>query len=142
MSDSSDIKCFVYAASDPALEKVTNIQFAPYNFTYPHIDEHFTKAKLNVNEDKWSEVFDFTPNATQKNWSIMSPTDFPGIVVKQIDEFPEPPSNPVPIPKAYGGTSTKSLRVGSVDAREAEKGGNPLDFAKLMGKDNVTQIME
>ena len=97
VSDSSDIKAFVYASSDPALENAKNVQLGPYNFTYPHIDEHFVKAKLNLDLDKWSEVFDFTPNASQKNWSIMSPSDYPGPVVKRLDEFPEPPVNPVPL---------------------------------------------
>lgn len=80
------------------------------------MDEHFAKAKLNINENKWSEVFDFTPNLALKNWSLMSPTDYPGAVVKSIEGFPEAPPNPVPIPLAYGGTSTKAIREGSLDA--------------------------
>lgn len=142
VSDSTDIKAFVYAQSDPALEKVTNIQFAPYNFSYPHIDEHFTKARLNVDLNRWSEVFDFTPNPNHRNWAIMNPQEYPGPVVKQLEEFPDPPPNPVPIPIAYGGSSTKPIVVGSADARSTEKGGEVVDFGALMGKANVEKHME
>ena len=98
ISDSSDIKACVYASSDPALENAKSIQLGPYNFTYPGIDEHFEKAKLNLDSDKWSEVFDFTPNTSEKNWAIMSPSEYPGPMVKIIDGLAEPPTNPVPIP--------------------------------------------
>jgi protein XRP2 len=48
-------------------------------------------AKLNVNNNKWSEVFDFTPNLEKRNWNIMNPGDFPGQVVKAIEGFETPP---------------------------------------------------
>jgi len=136
------IKAFIYTSSDPALEKVTNILFAPYNFTYPLIDEHFTKAKLNINNDKWSEVFDFTPNFEKRNWNILPPSEYPGYVVKTLDDFPAPPeNNPVPIPIAFGGKSTKAIIVGSSDAQSKEKGGEVVDFSKVMSKENVQHLM-
>ena len=63
----------MYTPSDPALEKSTGITFAPYNFSYPLVAEHFGKAKLDPNRNKWSEVFDFTPNFEQRNWTLLNP---------------------------------------------------------------------
>lgn len=80
-----------------------NIRLAPYNFTYSGITSHFANAKLNLENNKWSEVFDFTPNSEIKNWSLLNPNEFPAPVVKQIDGLPDPEPNPTLIPVAYGG---------------------------------------
>lgn len=71
----------------------------------------------------------------------MNPVEFKQ-EVKEIDGFPSPPDNPVPIPVAFGGTDSKPIVVGSGDARSSEKGGEVVDFGALMGKENVNKIME
>lgn len=48
--------------------------FAPYNFAYPGITEAFGKAKLDPTNNKWSEVFDFTPNNEISNWTLLHPS--------------------------------------------------------------------
>jgi hypothetical protein len=49
--------------------------------------------------------------------------------VKSLENFPEPPENPVPIPVAFGGRSTKPIIVGSSDAQSKEKGGEIVDYS-------------
>ena len=99
----------MFTQTDPALENSVDVTFAPYNFTYPDIDVHFSKAKLNTNNNKWSEVFDFTPNLQKRNWSILSPDNLPNLKVKEIEGLNYPPPNPVLIPIAYGGTDDRII---------------------------------
>lgn len=87
--------------------------------------------------NKWSEVFDFNNNAQEKHWSILPPHEFPALVVKSIEGFPEPPRNPVVLPLAYGGTDPSHVVVGSRD-----QGGESTDFSQLMGKAAVSRLME
>ncbi|CAD8200571.1 unnamed protein product [Paramecium octaurelia] len=131
VSNSNNIQCFVYTSSDPALEKSTAITFAPYNFAYPGITDDFGKAKLDPENNKWSEVFDFTPNAEANNWTLLHPSQF-HLVSKSFEGLEAPGQCPVPIPTTYGGTSTKKIVLGSADQRA---NGLELDF--LMGKENV-----
>ncbi|CAK66950.1 unnamed protein product (macronuclear) [Paramecium tetraurelia] len=131
VSNSNNIQCFVYTSSDPALEKSTGISFAPYNFTYPGITEDFGKAKLDPANNKWSQVFDFTPNAEASNWTLLHPSQF-HLVSKSFEGLEEPEQCPVPIPTTYGGTCTKKIILGSADQK-----ANGLEFDFLMGKDNV-----
>ena len=72
---------FIASDSEPALEKAINIFVAPYNFSYPLINQHFSETKLqlvNPLNNKWSEVFDFTPNEDPsiKNWKLLPPEKF------------------------------------------------------------------
>jgi protein XRP2 len=56
---------FIASDSEPALEKATNVKVAPYNFAYPLISQHFEETKLGLKDpqnNKWSQVFDFTPD--------------------------------------------------------------------------------
>ncbi|CAD8211212.1 unnamed protein product [Paramecium pentaurelia] len=131
VSNSNNIQCFVYTSSDPALEKSTAITFAPYNFAYPGITEDFGKAKLDPANNKWSEVFDFTPNTEVSNWTLLHPSQF-HLVSKTFEGLEEPGQCPVPIPTTYGGTCTKKIILGSADQKAS---GLELDF--LMGKENI-----
>ncbi|CAK63241.1 unnamed protein product (macronuclear) [Paramecium tetraurelia] len=131
VSNSNNIQCFVYTSSDPALEKSTGITFAPYNFAYPGITDDFGKAKLDPENNKWSEVFDFTPNTEVNNWTLLHPSQF-HLVSKSFEGLEAPEQCPVPIPTTYGGTSTKKIVLGSADQR-----AHGLEFDFLMGKENV-----
>ncbi|CAD8115337.1 unnamed protein product [Paramecium sonneborni] len=131
VSNSNNIQCYVYTPSDPALEKSAGIVFAPYNFTYPGISDDFEKAKLDPANNKWSEVYDFTPNNEISNWTLLHPTQF-HLVSKQFEGLEELKQYPVAIPITYGGSCTKKIILGSADQRA---NGLELDF--LMGKENV-----
>jgi hypothetical protein len=63
-------------------------------------------ALIKKEKNYWSQVFDFTPNIYGcPNWLLLDPSQYPGPHVKMIEEFPAPDSNPVEIPKIYGGDS-------------------------------------
>ncbi|CAD8194744.1 unnamed protein product [Paramecium pentaurelia] len=136
VSNSNNIQCFVYTSSDPALEKSTGITFAPYNFAYPGIKDDFEKAKLDPANNKWSEVFDFTPNAEISNWTLLHPSQF-NLVSKSIEGLEDPGQCPVPISTTYGGSCTKKIILGSADQKVS---GLELDF--LMGKENVKNLQQ
>ena len=51
------IDSYVYAMTDPTLEKCRNVRFAPYNFAYPGQNEHFEKAKLDPSNQYSREKF-------------------------------------------------------------------------------------
>jgi hypothetical protein len=43
------------------IESSNNLTFAPYDFCYPHLDEHVKAVGFNVEATKWNLIFDFTP---------------------------------------------------------------------------------
>lgn len=58
-------------------------------------------------------MFDFTPNPTQKNWLIIDPAQYPGLITMKLDGVEGGLENPLSLPKAFGGTSEKPIVVGS-----------------------------
>lgn len=106
ISDTKNIKAYVFAQSDPTLENTTGLVLAPYSFLFPGLKEHFEAAGLIPSEDKWSQVFDFTPSKDgTKNWTLMNPLDYSGSFVKEIEGVEGDHSSPVPVAKIYGGDS-------------------------------------
>lgn len=101
---------FLFCSSDPAIEYSSDLVFGPYNFSYPLQDTHFTAAKLNVNNDKWSQIFDFNKN-DEEHWRLMRPDEFK--LMQWEDEELGSPVNPVPRHACYGGTLQEDIKVGS-----------------------------
>ena len=62
VSDSSDVRLFIYSHTDPTFENVSKCVIGPYNFEYPHIAEHFQASRssrspeLNLQENLWLQV--------------------------------------------------------------------------------------
>lgn len=52
----------VFSTSDPSIEQCTELRFGCFDFAYPELKEQFKQAKLNVWNNVWSEVYDFTPS--------------------------------------------------------------------------------
>jgi len=126
ISDSSNIDSYVYAMTDPTLEKCRNVRFAPYNFAYPLQNEHFEKAKLDPKTNKWSQIFDFNENKQDPNWFIIPPEEYPGPVQKTVDDLEAEPENPVEVNVEYGGTLNEPILIGSQEAGvggQEEQGG-------------------
>ena len=48
VSDTSDIKLYIYSHTDPTFENVTGCVIGPYNFEYPMIKEHFAASSMLV----------------------------------------------------------------------------------------------
>lgn len=142
VSDSKNVDCFIYCQSDPVVEKSSNIRFGPYNFAYPLQGEHFIKAKLDIGNDHWSQIYDFDdPSGKNPCWSIISPDQYPGQVSKSVDGQPEP-ENPVPVNVAYGGTLNEPLVVGAKqEGGDADQGGM-MAFDIKTGAENAQNMFE
>ncbi|KAL4487950.1 hypothetical protein ABPG72_022810 [Tetrahymena utriculariae] len=116
ISDTKNIKAFVFSQSDPTLENTSGLVLAPYNFLFPGLKQHFEAAGLIASEDKWSQVFDFTPSKdSTKNWTLMDPKDYPGPIIKEIEGVEGDCTNPVPVSKIYGGDNDIQIILGSAD---------------------------
>ena len=101
---------FLYSNSDPSIEYSTGLVFGPYNFSYPLQDTHFIEARLNINHDVWSQVFDFN-KSDEEHWRIMNPEEFK-LMLWEKDELGVP-VNPIPRHKIYGGEMTDDIKIGS-----------------------------
>ena len=65
-------KIYLFVANNPCIESSDGIQIAPYNFAYPLQDKHCEKAGINIQENHWDLVHDFTERDDGKlNYSII-----------------------------------------------------------------------
>lgn len=112
--------------SDPTIEYSDELQFGPYNFAYPMLDEHLSQAKLEVEDDHWSQVFDFNREEGTQHWSLQNPTYFK--IAEYRLEGLEAPVNPVPRHQKYGGTLTGPIPLGSQQQLGVEDTSGVLQF--------------
>ncbi|EGR31078.1 retinitis pigmentosa 2, putative [Ichthyophthirius multifiliis] len=154
ISDSKNISALIYSQSDPTLENTSGLILGPYNFIYPGFKEHFQLSELrpgflfkniqnilqiNVDEDKWSQVFDFTPNSSCKNWDLLPPNQYPGIIIKEIEGVEGSLENPIPIPKIYGGDSDIQIVLGSQGSQNI---GDMMSFNINTSQQQAQQVVE
>ena len=66
---------YIYSKSEPAVEKSTNISFAPYMLKLPGLNDLFTKSNLDFYENHWSEIYQFgyMRELDNQQWSIANP---------------------------------------------------------------------
>ena len=100
-----------FVTSDPTIEYSDDLQFGPYNFAYPLLDEHLSAAKLQVEDDHWSQIFDFNREEGVQHWALQNPANFK-LEDYRLEEFGGP-VNPVPRHQKYGGTITGPIPMGS-----------------------------
>ena len=65
---------YLHVTSRAIIEDCSSVQFAPYNWTYSHLDEDFRKASLDRTRNNWNAVDDFNWLAADQqspNWSVM-----------------------------------------------------------------------
>lgn len=70
----TDTDIYLYVTSNPIVEDCFNIRFAPYNWCYASLDEHFTLAEFDSKENMWYNVKDFNwlvAGVQSPNWSIL-----------------------------------------------------------------------
>ena len=106
-----NVKFYLFCNSDPSIEYSSELVFGPYNFAYPLQDKHMQESKLNLSNDKWSQIFDFNKKEGEEHWQIMDAEDFE----EMSWEKPElgEPVNPVPRHQSYGGQLSGDILVGS-----------------------------
>lgn len=67
---------FLYSSTEPIIETSSNILIGCYNHTYEKLQADFEDCNLSVWNNKWSEVYDFTPpsncgNNNSTNWKSL-----------------------------------------------------------------------
>ncbi|CAG9329243.1 unnamed protein product [Blepharisma stoltei] len=131
-----DLKIYLYCSSDPSIEYSSNLVFGPYNFSYPLQDQHLQKAKLDQNNNLWSQIFDFNKTEGEIHWNIMQPGEF-----EEMEwEKPElgDKVNPIRRSVRYGGDLQEEIVEGS-----QEKGVEGLmSFDIKTGQKEAEQAMQ
>ena len=95
---------FLYTPNDPIIESSKNLKFAPYNVSYPLLDQHAATVGFDVTQNKWDLIFDFTKDDAKLNYSFLDPSEF-YTVTKEVGDLEGSPSPVAPfaLPKKYGG---------------------------------------
>ncbi|KAE9043774.1 hypothetical protein PR003_g2046 [Phytophthora rubi] len=60
--DCEDMDVFLYSATEPVIETSSRLRFACFPLTYFSLQQQFRQAKFSAWNNKWSEIFDFTPD--------------------------------------------------------------------------------
>lgn len=61
---------YLFCCTRPVLENCTDIKIAPYNYAYPHQDQHFSAANLDLTKDVGTQPVSFEGNS---HWEMLSP---------------------------------------------------------------------
>jgi protein XRP2 len=64
-----DCDTLLFASTAPVVETSTNMRFGCFRFFYFNLAQQFKSVKMSVYDNKWSEVYDFTPK--DGNWSFL-----------------------------------------------------------------------
>ncbi|XP_050406753.1 tubulin-specific chaperone C [Patella vulgata] len=65
---------YIHVTSKAIIEDTSEVKFAPYNWNYPLIEEHYKLSGLEKKRNNWSDVDDFNWLAADEhspNWSIL-----------------------------------------------------------------------
>ncbi|XP_070577558.1 tubulin-specific chaperone C-like [Ptychodera flava] len=67
-------KFYLHVTSKAIIEDTTGVEFAPYNWSYDGIEEHYKTTGLDRNRNNWDDVDDFNWLASDKhspNWTLI-----------------------------------------------------------------------
>lgn len=109
INKSKNVTMYTFSESDPTIENCEGLVFAPYTLEYPLLDKHFEESGLTIAFDRWNQVYDMNHDASNPSWKIMDPSIFPGKKTVKWESAKEAPSNPIPIPNAYGGSQDMDI---------------------------------
>lgn len=73
--ESTQCQFYVHASTNPIVEKVSEVGFAPYAFEYPDIKDHFRDCGLE-SPNTWNQVQDFKwlKKEPSPNWYVIQET--------------------------------------------------------------------
>ena len=69
-----DVKFYLHVTSRGIIEDTSQVQFAPYNWTYPGIEDDYKRSELDQARNSWDDIDDFNWLASDKhspNWSLI-----------------------------------------------------------------------
>lgn len=69
----SDCDFYVHVTSRAIIEDCERVRFAPFNWKYEGIDEHFKSVNLDIKENNWNLVNDFNwlSSVPSPNWKVI-----------------------------------------------------------------------
>jgi len=65
----------ILSQTSPSIESSTNLRFSCWGLNYFSLNAHLKAAGLDPWENKWAQIYDFTPSNSEeeeKNWQLMS----------------------------------------------------------------------
>ena len=65
---------YIHVTSRAIIEDSNTLLFAPYNWSYPTLEEHYLQAGLDKSRNSWDDVDDFNwlaSDAHSPNWAVM-----------------------------------------------------------------------
>jgi len=63
------MEIMLFAVTDPIIESSSGIKFIPFNYGYALLKQQMAAASLNLWNNNWSEIYDFTPSGSL-NYSL------------------------------------------------------------------------
>lgn len=73
-----DTAFYIHVTSKAIIEDSNKTRFAPYNWKYPELEEHYLVAGLDRTRNNWDDVDDFNwlaANDHSPNWSVIAEAD-------------------------------------------------------------------
>jgi hypothetical protein len=102
--DLSNVQTLLYCQTEPVIESSKNVSFGCFAFAYMPLASQFVAAKLSPWDNRWSEVYDFTPNSNgTKNFRLLETAEedsFPVKPVSAVGEWSWCVTTHVPLPAA------------------------------------------
>jgi protein XRP2 len=91
MYNCENIDILLYTQTQPTIESSSGVRLGCFKFGYFDLGQQFKKAELNVWNNKWSEVHDFTKKATssQLNYAYLDEKVQPYDLVPRISAHEE-----------------------------------------------------
>eukprot|EP01112_Ceratiomyxa_fruticulosa_P016981 TRINITY_DN520_c0_g1_i1.p1 TRINITY_DN520_c0_g1~~TRINITY_DN520_c0_g1_i1.p1 ORF type:complete len:345 (+),score=71.30 TRINITY_DN520_c0_g1_i1:291-1325(+) len=69
--DCVDCDFLLYSMTQPIIETSENMRFGCFQFNYDGLKDQFSKSKLVVWNNQWSNIYDFSPSSN--NWTLLPP---------------------------------------------------------------------
>ncbi|ESN93900.1 hypothetical protein HELRODRAFT_88092 [Helobdella robusta] len=69
--DCKRIDTYLHCTTLPIIEASTNMRFSCYQCYYPELPDQFVSCNLNVFNNNWDSIHDFTPVPGEKNYSFL-----------------------------------------------------------------------
>lgn len=70
--DCSKTDIYLFCTTQPIIEASYKMQFGCYQLSYSSLAQQFTETELEIMNNTWDKVYDFTPNPDQgPNWKLV-----------------------------------------------------------------------
>jgi len=88
--DCQKLDVHLYCTTQPVIETSANIRFSCLQLSYGSLEDHFTKSNLNIYNNNWSSIHDFSPSMDRNNWTLNT-TDVSALqgIIAAENSYPE-----------------------------------------------------